>query len=83
MEWGWYHWLDNLTRILQKFESGQTDKYLFFYKICKFTNLLKKIKKVFPKKNTARAGSGRAGPIRGRGRPTLLGRAQETDLKGC
>jgi hypothetical protein len=78
MEWGRCHWLDNLTRILQKFESGQMDKYLFFYKICKFTDQLKKIKRFFLKKilrgpvpaELGRFG-GVAGPLRSgaRGRP--------------
>jgi hypothetical protein len=78
MEWGRCHWLDNLTRILQKFESGQTNKYLFFYKICKFTDLLKKIKRFFLKKILRGPVPAELGRFGGRGRPTPLGRVRES-----
>jgi hypothetical protein len=78
MEWGRFHWLDILTRNLQKFESGQLDEYLFFYEFCKLTDL-KQITMEFPVKKCIGPDLGRTRAARCRAGPVFPARVRDGD----
>jgi hypothetical protein len=48
----WYHWIDNILRSSQKFESFNLGLYLFFYEFWEFTDLEQRVLKFPGKKVT-------------------------------